>query len=76
MPLTAKQRRKIERVQSFAWALRKGEYCIFVEFDDEGRLVIVDGAVHTYLSRKTARLLAKRINQALDAWSGKETSWH
>lgn len=76
MPLTAKQKRKVERMQSLVWSLRKGEYRMYVQFSEEGNLLIADGANHTYVTRKDARLLAKRINQALDAWSGKETSWH
>lgn len=63
-------------VPSVVWSLRAPEYGAAVSTYDEDSLRIqareIDGMLGLlYISRKDARLLAKRINQCLDDTSAK-----
>jgi len=48
------------------WYLRRGDKTNFVRTTPDGLFVYVNGT-NIFLDRRTARLLARRINECLDA---------
>lgn len=64
-------KKRLKHLENVVWYARSlGEFPnAVVCFDKDGNILIATHKMQIRLDRRTARLVARRINEALDAWN-------
>jgi len=64
-------KKRLKHLENVIWPARRvGKFPnAFISFDSRGRILIEAFNNNVCFDRRTARLVARRINQALDAWN-------